>query len=144
MASVTATATWLVDTSALARLSVPEVGQILVPMIDAGSLAVTAVTLLEIGYSARSLADHEQSQQTVLQRLQFVYSSLRSERRALEVQRELIARGHHRGIKLPDLLVAAIAETEGLTVLHHDADFDLIGDVTGQPTEWVVDAGSVS
>lgn len=43
--------------------------------------------------------------------------------------------GHHRAVKLPDLLVAAIGETEGLTVLHYDADPDRISHVTGQPTE---------
>jgi hypothetical protein len=29
-------------------------------------------------------------------------------------------------------------------VLHYDHDFDLIAAVTGQPTEWVVPAGSIS
>lgn len=141
---MTSAATWLVDTSALARLSVPEVGEVLRPLIDAGRVAVTAVTLLEIGYTARSKADHERSQQSVLQRLRFVYASPRSERRALEVQQLLMERGHHRSVKLPDLLVAAVAETEGLTVMHYDADFDRISDITGQPHTWVVEAGSIS
>ena len=30
-----------------------------------------------------------------------------------------------------------------LTVLHYDADFDLIAEITGQPTEWVVPRGSI-
>jgi predicted nucleic acid-binding protein len=76
MAPMTSGATWVVDTSGLARLSVPEVGEVLRPLIDAGRVAVTAVTLLEIGYTARSKADHARSQQSVLQRLQFVYASL--------------------------------------------------------------------
>lgn len=42
-----------------------------------------------------------------------------------------------------DLLVAAAAEAEGITVCHYDADFDRIADVTGQSTEWVVPRGSV-
>lgn len=141
---MTSPATWLVDTSALARLSVPEVGEVLRPLIDAGRVAVTAVTLLEIGYSAQSLADHQRSQRSVLQRLQFVYGSPRSERRALEVQQLLMEHGHHRGVKLPDLLVGAVAEIEGLTVMHYDADFDRIAEVTGQPSQWVVEAGTVS
>jgi hypothetical protein len=28
-------------------------------------------------------------------------------------------------------------------VLHYDSDFDLIAAATGQPTEWVVPAGSI-
>jgi predicted nucleic acid-binding protein len=141
---VTSTATWLVDTSALARLSVPEVGEVLRPRIDAGRIAVSAVTWLEIGYTARSRADHDESHRRVLERLQLVYGSPRSERRAIEVQRELMAVGHHRAVKLPDLLIAAVAEAEGLTVLHYDADVDHIHDITGQPVEWVVPAGTVS
>lgn len=41
--------------------------------------------------------------------------------------------GRHRAPSVPDLLIAAIAETAGLTVLAADKDFDLIADVTGQP-----------
>jgi predicted nucleic acid-binding protein len=36
---------------------------------------------------------------------------------------------------VPDLLIAAIAERAGLVVLHRDKDFDLISEITGQPTE---------
>jgi predicted nucleic acid-binding protein len=63
-------------------------------------------------------------------------------RRAKQVQR-LLASKHQRGRKLPDLLVAAAAEANGLAVLHYDADFDLIAGVTGQSCEWIVPAGSV-
>lgn len=41
------------------------------------------------------------------------------------------------------MLIAAMAEEHGLVVLHYDVDFDLIGEVTGQPTEWVVPAGTI-
>lgn len=43
--------------------------------------------------------------------------------------------GRHRAPSVPDLIVVAAAELAGLTVLHLDEDFDLIGEVTGQPTE---------
>jgi hypothetical protein len=36
---------------------------------------------------------------------------------------------------VPDLLVAAVAERVGLTVLHLDNDFETIAAVTGQPVE---------
>jgi hypothetical protein len=32
-------------------------------------------------------------------------------------------------------VVAATAELGGFTVLHHDKDFDLIAEITGQPAE---------
>jgi hypothetical protein len=46
-------------------------------------------------------------------------------------------------VPLLDLLVAACAESAGLTVLHDDADHDRIAEVTGPPTEWVVRRGAV-
>ena len=58
--------------------------------------------------------------------------------RAIEVQSVLARTGQHRGVTIPDLLVAAAAEAAGLQVLHYDADFDRIAAVTGQLTEWVV------
>jgi len=50
---------------------------------------------------------------------------------------------HQRGRKIPDLLIAAAAEVNDLTVLHYDADFDRISTLTEQRCEWVVPAGSV-
>lgn len=35
-----------------------------------------------------------------------------------------------------DLVVAATAELHGLTLLHHDRDFDVVARVTGQPLRW--------
>jgi predicted nucleic acid-binding protein len=64
--------------------------------------------------------------------------------RAVEVQDVLAARSQQRGAKIADLLIAAAAEIAELVVLHYDRDFDLIADVTGQPSEWIVSAGTVS
>lgn len=66
-------------------------------------------------------------------------------RRALDVYEALAHQGglHHRGVTHPDLLVAAAAETAGVTVLHYDADFDTIAAVTGQPTRWIAPRGSL-
>ena len=36
------------------------------------------------------------------------------------------------------------AESASLTVLHYDADYDHIATMTGQPTEWIVERGSVN
>ena len=55
----------------------------------------------------------------------------------------LVERGQHRSVGVADLLLAATAEIERLTVLHYDADFDLIAEITGQPTEWIVPRGSI-
>ena len=62
--------------------------------------------------------------------------------RTREVQAELSARGQHRAVSLVDALVAAVAEARGLTILHYDADFELLADITGQAHEWVVTPGT--
>jgi hypothetical protein len=63
-------------------------------------------------------------------------------RRALEVQAELARRGKHRGVALPDLLIAATAERHSVTLLHYDRDYELIASVTGQATQWIVPPGT--
>lgn len=62
--------------------------------------------------------------------------------RALETQRHALNAGFHRALSLPDLLIAATAELHRRTVLHYDGDFDMIGGITGQPTQWVVPPGA--
>jgi predicted nucleic acid-binding protein len=48
-----------------------------------------------------------------------------------------------RAVGFPDLLVAAVAERERVTVLHYDSDYVLIAGVTGQAVQWVVPQGTV-
>jgi predicted nucleic acid-binding protein len=56
--------------------------------------------------------------------------------RAWQVQDALTDRGAHRGAGAVDLVVAATAEPQGLTLLHRDRDFDRIAAVTGQALQW--------
>jgi predicted nucleic acid-binding protein len=64
--------------------------------------------------------------------------------RVLEVQARLSGSGRRHAVKVPDLIVAAVAQRHGATLLHYDRDFDTIAEITGQPTEWVIPAGSIS
>jgi len=96
---------------------------------------------LEVGYSARN-AEEWDLLVGALDVFVLVEMTAEHVRRALQVQR-LLALRSQRGRKIPDLLIAAAAEQLDLTVLHYDADFDAIAAVTGQPSEWVVPAGSV-
>ena len=132
---------WLVDKSALARLGKPLVADALIPRIDAGQVGSCVVTDLEVGFSARSTADHE-AILALLDRLVPVVMPLRAEQMARDLQRSLVESGRHRSAGVADLLVASIAATAGLTVLHYDNDFDVIASVTGQPVEWIVPRGS--
>lgn len=136
-------ATWLVDKSVLARLARPEVREVVLPRVQAGRIAISIVTELEIGFSARSVDDYLTTRRTLVDHLVPILIVPRAERRAREVQAELVRRGQHRAVSIPDLLMAAAAEVEQLSVLHYDANFELIASITGQPTQWVVPRGSV-
>jgi predicted nucleic acid-binding protein len=133
--------THVVDTSVLTRLHRPAVRDAIEPRAERGELARAGISDLELGFSARSDSEWDQTA-TRLNAFELVETTPEHMRRARQVQR-LLAERHQRGRKVPDLLVAAAAETSGLSILHYDADFDRIAAVTGQPCEWVVAAGSV-
>lgn len=132
---------WLVDKSALVRLGVSPDASDWADRIDRGLVHVTSVTLLEVGYSARSAADLRHALGSApLRSMPVEYFTPTIEDRALEVQAILAERGHHRAPSIPDLLIAAVAELAQLTVLHVDKDFELIAEVTGQPVERLSEA----
>jgi predicted nucleic acid-binding protein len=133
--------THLLDTSVLTRLREPAVRAAIDPRARMGELARAGVSDLEIGFSARNAAEWDRLTDAV-EVFELVETAAEHMRRARQTQR-LLAVKHQRGRKLPDLLVAAAAEAQGLAVLHYDADFDLIAAATGQPCEWVVPPGSV-
>ncbi|MDP8991542.1 MAG: PIN domain-containing protein [Actinomycetota bacterium] len=134
---------YLGDTSALARLGQPEIASRLAPLIESGLVARCTPTDLEAGFSSISPASHAAMRQ---QRAAWPFVAMDQSvlDRAVEVQDALAALSQQRAAKIADLLIAAAAEAAGLVVLHYDHDFDLIANVTGQPTEWIVPAGTAS
>jgi len=131
---------FLLDTSVVKRLQHLEVRSVIEPLAAAGELGRPSICDLEVGYSARNAQERDQLV-GALDAFQAVDITAAHLRRALQVQRLLAARSQ-RGRKIPDLLVAAAAEELEAIVLHYDADFDLIGSVTGQRCQWVVPPGS--
>jgi predicted nucleic acid-binding protein len=131
---------FLLDTSVLTRLRVPTVVR-RVQELDADGLARTPMTDLEIGFSARN-ADEWDRLGHALGAFREIEVESHHFERARQVQRQLAAQGL-RGRKIPDLLIAAVAEGASLTVLHYDADFDHIASVTGQSAQWIVERGSI-
>jgi predicted nucleic acid-binding protein len=128
--------TWLVDKSALIRISLSADASEWTLRAERGLLAISTLTRLEVGYSARSGVDLQQqlaSPPPSVLVLDFLTPAMES--RAIEVQMILAERGMHRAPSIPDLLVAAAAEIGKRTVLHLDKDFELIAEVTGQPVE---------
>jgi predicted nucleic acid-binding protein len=65
--------------------------------------------------------------------------------RALWVYEQLSKQGgaHQRSVRHADLLIAAAAEAAELPVLHYDADYERIADVTGQATRWLAPRGTL-
>ena len=135
-------AVYLVDKSVLARLDRPAVDTRVSPLLVAGKLAICPVTTLEILFSARNHRDFVETR-AELAGLDQLAVEAPDFLRAVEVMELLSKRGKHRGPGIPDLLIAAVAEREGLTVLHYDRDFEVIASVTEQASEWAVPRGSV-
>jgi len=131
----------LLDTSVLTRLGEPSVREVIEPLATIGRAARAGISDLEIGYLARNESEWD-GLVGALDVFVLVETTAKHLQRARQVQR-LLATKSQRGRKIPDLLVAAAAEQAGYTVLHYDADFDLIASVTGQPCQWVVPPGSV-
>ena len=137
-------ALFLADKSALARVALPAVEERLGPLLMAGELATCGVIDLEMLFSARDQRDF--TTQLQLRRASYERVSMEQEHfdRAIEVMGLLTKRSQLRGLTIPDLLIAAVAERAGLVVLHYDSDFDRIARVTRQEMEWVVPRGTVA
>ena len=131
--------TWLIDKSAMLRLGASPDAEQWASRIERGLVHICTVTLLEVGYSARTADDLARGRRTPpLSAMPLEYSTPAIEDRALDVQRQLAERGQHRAPSIPDLLIAATAEIGNRVVLHLDKDFDLIAAITGQPLERLV------
>lgn len=131
---------FLLDTSVLTRLRSSSIMR-RIQELDAAGLARSSMTDLEIGFSASNAAEWDRLL-GALGAFRRIDVQAHHFDRACQVQRGLAERGL-KGRKVPDLLIAAVAEAESLTILHYDSDFDHIESFTGQSTEWIVRRGSV-
>ena len=138
-----AVARYLADTSALARLRHPPVAEVLGPLIEAGLVATCGVIEFELAWATRTAAAFDELRADRDLGYEWLATHDEDWRRALEVQAVLWRSGQMRSVGLPDLLVAAVAERERVTVLHYDADYEIIAKVIGQAIRWVVPRGSV-
>ncbi len=127
---------WLIDKSALVRLGSSADAATWAERIQRGLVRIGTVTLLEVGYSARDATDLEAGLRgPPVGSMPVQYATPVAEDRAVAVLALLAARGHHRAPSVPDLIIAATAESAGLTVLHDDKRFEWIADITGQPVQ---------
>ncbi|WP_427888567.1 PIN domain nuclease [Kribbella sp. GL6] len=134
---------WLIDKSALVRLTRAPDWEDWANRINRGLVHVSTVTLLEVGISARSGEEHRSVlQQPPVAAMPVENVTPAAERRAVVVQSHLASTGQHLAPSAEDLLIAATAELSGLVLLHLDKDFELIANLTGQPTERLSQSGS--
>ncbi|MFG1952678.1 PIN domain nuclease [Micromonospora sp. NPDC048830] len=132
---------YLLDKSALARWPKPRVAPVLEELSERGLLAVCGAVEIEVIHSARTAKDAQRAR-WLLSGFRWLPMPDEVWDRAIDVQVQALHRGNHRALSMADLLIAATAERHGVTVLHYDGDFDLITAITGQPTTWVVPAGT--
>ena len=134
---------YLADKSALSRLPHPSVEQRLGPLLLAGEVATCGIVEIEILYSAKSHADLVAVRREHRAAFPSIPIGQRDFDRAIDLMEALAGAGKHRGAGIPDLLLAAVAERTGLTLLHYDRDFDLIAAHSRLKASWIVPRGSV-
>ena len=130
---------YLIDTSGMFRILQGELRKAWYDQLAAGVIAVCPIVELEFLYSARSLADRLEKQRLMHDLFGWVSMHEGAYERAGEVQQLLTETGAHRSAGPVDLLIAATAERERLTVLCDDRDYQTVAAVTGQPVKLVTD-----
>lgn len=122
----------LLDNSAWARLGVPTLAAERVDEIadalEQRRIATCLPFLLEAGYSARGVREHDDVIEELLA-LPLLHIDEAIERRAIDAQRQLARSGHHR-LAPVDLILAAVADSHRVGVLHYDGDYDILAGKT--------------
>jgi predicted nucleic acid-binding protein len=127
--------TFLADTSVVVRL---RRGQDIQPRwvdaVRAGLVGVCPAVEAELIRATAGRTDRDRLR--VMLRSLFGWHPMPDDawRFVARTQDALVDLGQHRGPSVVDLLVAATAEAWGLTILHVDADFAIIGRLVGVQT----------
>jgi predicted nucleic acid-binding protein len=134
----------LADTSVWAHKSHPALREWFVSAVESGEIAGCDMVALELLHSARNPPEFALVEEG-LRGLPWVEPDAADWLRAREVYRVLGGRPRmmQRSVKHPDLLIAAAAERAGLTLVHYDADYETIAEITGQPVRWAMPRGSL-
>jgi predicted nucleic acid-binding protein len=136
-----AEARYLVDTSVLGRAHQQRVGDRLEELAQSGRMWTCRLVDIEVVYGSRASDVAEVIEERAALPGAPITPAVMD--RAVQVAGLLARSGHHRGARPFDLVIAAAAEAADLALLHYDEDYDRIGEVTGQPTEWIALAGDL-
>ena len=126
----------LADTSVWARIGKPAMAWFAAAVED-GLIAVCDQVAMEVLFSARDATDFRATEDALLA-CPWLSVEPSDWDEARHVFRALADQGplHHRQVKIPDLLIAAVAARHDVTLVHYDADYEVIASVTGQRTRW--------
>lgn len=115
--------TFLIDTSALVRITRRQVDEAWGELVDRGLVAICDPVLTE----ALAIADAKKYDD-VERRLARTYPSVPVPDDVWEIvasmRRELAKHSAHQALSVADYLIAATAVKRGLTILHEDGDFE--------------------
>lgn len=137
------TAGYLLDTSVLARAHREPVADRIEHLGAGRPLYRCAIVDLEVLFAATSPDNYLRRRSLLAASYTELSVTADVVGRAVEVQSMLAAQSQHRGVGIPDLIIAATAERHDVTLLHYDRDFASVAKVTRQPAEWIVPAGSI-
>lgn len=133
----------IADTSVWYRIAKPAVAWFPTAVV-AGTIGVCDMVAMELLYSARDAADYEQTERNLMA-CPFYPVEPADWQEARSVWRALARMGggpRHRQVGHQDLLIAAVAARNGLTVVHYDADYEVIAAITGQAVRWAAPRGT--
>jgi predicted nucleic acid-binding protein len=135
----------LLDTSVITRVShaKPAVLMALETLrgeLGGTNLARCTITDLEYGFSAENERQWD-VRSTDLSVYKLVDVESPDVHTALEIQRALAKAGLAKR-KVPDLIIAAVAINNDLTLIHYDADYEFIASVSALKHAWIVPRGS--
>ncbi|MGQ0775599.1 MAG: PIN domain-containing protein, partial [Pseudonocardiales bacterium] len=112
--------TCLLDTSVWNRLDrAPALAAKVTTLLRRSEVGYSDIERLEVLRSARH-TEHYRRLSAMFAALPKIPLTETALARAGQVQEQLVQRGHHRGVKIPDLLIAAAAEEAAVRVLHYD------------------------
>ena len=133
----------LADTSAWGKASRPGM-EWFVKAVEDGEIVVCDVVAMELLTAARDMRDFA-ALEAALEACPWLRVEGADWDEARRIQGLLAEHGplHHRAVKLPALLIAAVAIRYAMAIVHYDTDFDRIATVTGQPVRWAAPRGSL-
>jgi predicted nucleic acid-binding protein len=136
--------TLIADKSAWTHASHARVNRHFTAALRNGQIATSPIVKLELLYSARDGESFDQlgADLSQLRDVPITRSVANTAERAL---RTLAHRRppQHRGVSLPDLLIAAAAQDAAVGMLHYDEDFDTLATVLDFKSRWIAPRGSL-